>query len=262
MQGKRNMAGYSAFITGSSRGIGFAIAKSLAQRGFSIALNGPEDNAELDAALAEIGSLGANAMKIVMDVSDLCAHERAFEEMETRLGPITTLVNNAGVSVLRRGDILEVSEESFDQCMNINAKAVFFLSQCFARRLLARSRDAALFHSIINITSSNARAVALPRAEYAASKAAAAMISQSFAVRLGKENIAVFDVQPGLIETDMTGPVIEEYKERAKDGLTLLPRVGQPEEIGEIVAGLATGSLPYVTGQVISADGGMLVPRF
>jgi NAD(P)-dependent dehydrogenase (short-subunit alcohol dehydrogenase family) len=139
---------------------------------------------------------------------------------------------------------------------------MFFLSQAFARRLLARPRPAGLFHAIVNVTSSNAVAVAVQRAEYCASKAAAAMVSKALAVRLGPEGIAVYDIQPGLIATDMTAPVIETYRKRAAEGLTLLPRVGEPSEIGAIIATLATGRLPYTTGQAISADAGMLVPRF
>ena len=139
---------------------------------------------------------------------------------------------------------------------------MFFLTQAFSRRLLARERDRSLFHSIVNITSSNATAVAVPRAEYCASKAAAAMVSQTWAVRLGAEDIAVYDVRPGVIATDMTAPVMDDYTKRAEDGLTLFPRVGTPQDMGQIVASLASGKLPYTTGQVIAADAGMLVPRF
>lgn len=171
-------------------------------------------------------------------------------------------MNNAGVGVLQRGDLLDVTEPSWDRCVNVNAKAVFFLSQAFARRLLSRKRDDEQFYAIVNVTSSNAVAVAVQRSEYCASKAAAAMISRTLAVRLGAENIAVYDVQPGLIATEMTAPVIESYRKRAEDGLTLFPRVGTPAEIGAIITSLAAGKLPYVTGQAISADAGMLVPRF
>ena len=163
---------------------------------------------------------------------------------------------------MERGDPLEVSEASWDRCLAVNAKAMFFLSQAFARRLLARNRDPDQFHSIVNVTSSNAVAVAQPRSEYCASKAAAAMVSKAWAVRLGPENVAVYDVQPGLVATAMTAPVIEEYEKRAKKGLTLFPRVGLPEEVGDVVAALASGKMPYTTGQAISVDAGMLVPRF
>lgn len=250
-----------ALVTGAGRGIGLAAAEALAREGFAVALNGLPGDPSLEAAVARVAALGP-AVGCAFDVSDLGAQDAALAEVEAALGPLTTLVNNAGVGVLSRGDLLEVSEASWDRCLTVNTKAMFFLSQAFARRLLARERPAALFHAIVNVTSSNAVAVAVQRAEYCASKAAAAMVSKAFAVRLGPENIAVYDVQPGLIATDMTAPVIESYRKRAAEGLTLLPRVGEPEEMGRIIAALAAGRLPYTTGQAISADGGLLVSRF
>ncbi len=251
-----------ALITGSSRGIGLATAIELAKAGFSIAINGPVLDAELEHAADQLRQMKVPFSVAAFDVTDIKSHDPWLAKIETELGPLTTLVNNAGVGVLSRGDVLDVSEESYDRCLEVNAKAAFFLAQAFARRLLARKRSADLFDSIINVTSSNATAVAVQRVEYCVSKAAAAMISKAFAVRLGSENIAVFDVQPGLIATEMTAPVIDDYEKRAKDGLTLVPRVGTPEEIGRIIATLASGQLPYTTGQVISADGGLLVQRF
>ncbi|WP_244905892.1 3-ketoacyl-ACP reductase [Rhodovulum imhoffii] len=251
-----------ALITGSSRGIGLAAAVALAREGFAIAVNGPADDAELKAAVGTVQRAGVRAVAAPFDVTDLSAHDHKLGEIEDALGPLTTLVNNAGVGVMQRGDPLKVSEDSYDRCLAVNTKAMFFLTQAFARRLLARDRDVSLFHSIVNVTSSNAVAVAEPRSEYCVSKAAAAMVSKAWAVRLGRENIAVYDVQPGLIATGMTAPVIAQYEERAKAGLTLMPRVGQPEDMGGIIASLASGKLPYTTGQAISADAGMLVPRF
>ncbi|GLS35061.1 3-ketoacyl-ACP reductase [Mesorhizobium tianshanense] len=250
-----------ALVTGSSRGIGLAVAAALAKEGFAVALNGPADDAELSAAVARITYLGGAAAAAPFDVTDIGGHEAVLDAIEAKLGPLTTLVNNAGVGVLQRGDMMDVSEESWDRCFAVNAKAMFFLSQAFARRLLARSRPQ-LFHSIVNVTSSNAVAVAEQRSEYCASKAAAAMVSKALAVRLGREEIAVYDVQPGLIATEMTAPVIDAYRERAEQGLTLFPRVGQPDDIGTLVASLVSGRLPYTTGLAIPADAGMLVPRF
>ena len=253
----------AALITGSSRGIGLGIATELARRGFDVALNAPEEGDEIDSAVEAVGKLGGDVVKVVGDVSDLQGHAGMLDRAEAAIGPLSTLVNNAGVSVLQRGDLLEASEESYDRCMAVNAKAVFFLSQAFARRLVDRDRSDGRFYSLVNITSSNANAVAAPRAEYCVSKAAAAMVSKAFAVRLGEEGIAVYDVQPGLIETDMTKTVKHTYQKRIdEEGLTLLPRLGQPQDMGRIVATLARGDLPYTTGQTISADAGMLVTRF
>lgn len=251
-----------ALITGSTRGIGLAAAEALAREGFAVAINGPVADDDMARAIERLARFGAPVLAAPFDVSDLSRHDAELARIEAELGPLTTLVNNAGVGVLQRGDLLDVSEASWDRCLAVNSKAVFFLSQAFARRLLARERRAEFFHSIVNVTSSNAVAVAVQRSEYCASKAAAAMVSKALAVRLGPENIAVYDVQPGLIATDMTAPVIEMYRKRAEDGLTLIPRIGQPEEMGAIIATLAAGRLPYTTGQTISADAGMLVPRF
>ena len=251
-----------ALVTGSSRGIGLGAAKALAREGFCVAVNGPSDDDELGAALKQVAASGVDVARVPFDVADIQTHDAALDRIEAELGPLTTLVNNAGVGVLERSDPLNVTAESWDRCIAVNAKAVFFLTQAFARRLLARDRDPALFHAVVNVTSSNAEAVAVPRTEYCASKAAAAMVSKAWAVRLGAANVAVYDVRPGLIATDMTAPVIAQYEERARDGLTLFPRVGQPEDVGAIIAALAAGKLPYTTGQTVYADGGMLVPRF
>lgn len=251
-----------ALVTGSSQGIGRAIAEKLSDSGFAIALNDISNSDVLNSALLDFNARGRSVCAAAFDVADIARHEENLDRIEAELGPITTLVNNAGVGVLSRGDLLDVTEESFDRCINVNAKAVFFLTQAFAKRVLTRKRQPELFYSVINVTSSNASAVAVARAEYCASKAAASMISKSFAVRLGAANISVFDVQPGLIDTPMTEAVIDSYTARAADGLCLTPRVGQPEEVGRVVATLATNGLPYTTGLVISVDGGMLVPRY
>ncbi len=251
-----------ALVSGSSRGIGLGAALALAREGFSIALNGPALDDELRSAVKTIEAEGVPAHAVPFDVSDLAVHASGLAQIEEALGPLTSLVNNAGVGVMERGDPFDVSEASYDRCQAVNAKAMFFLTQAFAKRVVAQDRDPSLFYSIVNVTSSNAVAVAEPRSEYCVSKAAAAMASKAWAVRLGRENIAVYDVQPGLIATEMTAAVIDQYQKRAEDGLTLLPRIGTSQDMGNIIAALASGKLPYTTGQTISADAGLLVPRF
>lgn len=255
------MSRQAALVTGSSRGIGLGAAIGLAKEGFAVAINGRKPD-EVAAAVEQVKAHGVDACAAPFDVADLSAHDGILEQVESEIGPLTTLVNNAGVGVMERGDPLNVSEASWDRCLDVNAKSMFFLTQAFAKRLLSRERSDDLYYSVINVTSSNAVAVAEPRLEYCASKASAAMVSKGWAVRLGREDIAVFDVQPGLIATDMTAAVIAQYEERAKAGLTLMPRVGQPEDMGMVVASLAAGRMPYMTGQALSADGGLLVPRF
>ena len=174
-----------ALVTGSSRGIGLATAIELAREGFAVAVNGPADDMELARAVDTVATEGHPVMAAPFDVTDTTSHRDWLRRIEDELGPLTTLVNNAGIGAVQRGDLLEVTEESYDRCLAVNTKAMFFLSQAFAKCLLARERPAVLFHSIVNVTSSNAVAVAVQRTEYAASKAAAAMVSKSFAVRLG-----------------------------------------------------------------------------
>ena len=253
----------SVLVTGSSRGIGLAAAKAFAREGFGVAINGPVADQELQNAHAAVAEIGGPVVAIAGDVADLSFHESMLDKAEAVVGPLSTLVNNAGVSVLERGDLLDVSEQSYDRCQSVNAKAQFFLSQCWAKRLLARDRNDGRYYSLINVSSANAIAVSETRGEYCTSKAASAMTSKVFATRLGREQIAVYDIQPGIIETAMTEPALKTYKEKIiDDGLTLLPRTGNTDEVGQCMVSLASGALPYTTGQVISVDAGMLIPRF
>lgn len=252
----------AALVTGSGRGIGKGIARALAEEGYGIVLNEPADSEELRATVDEIRALGAEVATCLADVSDITAHEAMLGAAEDQIGPLTTLVNNAGVTVLVRGDLLAATPESYDRCQAINTRAVFFLTQAFARRLLARERNPRQHHSVINISSSNAVAASVTRAEYCVSKAAVSMITKCFAARLGPENVNVYEIQPGVIATNMTAPAQAQYRQRIDDGLTLTRRMGEPSDIGSIAAAMATGRLAYCTGQAVQADGGMLLPRF
>jgi NAD(P)-dependent dehydrogenase (short-subunit alcohol dehydrogenase family) len=166
------------------------------------------------------------------------------------------------VSVLQRGDLLDVTPESYDRCEAINARGIFFLTQSWARRIVARQAPKGFHRSIITVSSSNADAVSIARGEYCISKAAASMIAKLFAVRLGADEIGSYEIRPGLIETPMTAVVKDVYEQRIREGLTVVQRMGQPSDIGAMAVALATGQLAFCTGQALQADGGLTIPRF
>jgi NAD(P)-dependent dehydrogenase (short-subunit alcohol dehydrogenase family) len=247
-------------VTGARRGIGKAIALSLARANYDVAVADVEDGPELQAVSQQIREMGLKTAAIQADIADLTSHKRVIAAAEAAIGPLTTLVNNAGVSVMSRGDLLDVSPESFDRCMNVNARGTFFLTQAFARRM--RETITECHRSIITITSSNVSAVSVARGEYCMSKTAASMMSKLFAARLSDEDIGVYEIQPGFIETDMTAPVKAKYDALIDGGLTTIKRFGSPDEIGRIAVTLADGLLPYTSGQAIQADGGLLTVRY
>ncbi len=256
------MSEYRALITGGGRGIGRGVALALAERGFSIAINALEFDADVEATLKALRDRGVLAGAAIGDVADLSSHESILEAAERAIGPLTTLVNNAGVTVMLRGDLLDATPESYDRCQAVNTRAVFFLTQLWARRALARPAPEGLHRSIITISSSNAVAVSISRGEYCVSKAGASMVARLFAVRLGPAGIGSYEIRPGVIETPMTAAVKESYERRIAEGLTVAPRMGQPSDIGSIAAALATGELAFCTGQSLEADGGLVIPRF
>ena len=247
-------------VTGARRGIGKAIALAMAKANFDVAVADLEVDAELRSVGNQITDLGLKSTIISADISDLICHQRILNEAEAALGPLTTLVNNAGVSVLSRGDLLDVTTESYDRCMNVNARGTFFLTQAFAKRL--RETKAERHRSIVTITSANAVGVSIGRGEYCMSKSAASMMSKLFAARLANEDIGVYEIQPGFIDTDMTAPSKDKYNTLIESGLTVIKRFGTPDEVARIAVTLASGLLPYTTGQAIQADGGLLTVRY
>lgn len=251
-----------AFVTGSTRGIGRAIALDLARAGFAVAVNGRRESAEMDQTISMLQKIGAPAVGIAADLSDPATHDPALQQVEASLGPITALVCNAGVGPLRRVDLLEAGPDSFDHCIAGNTRGPFFLAQAHARRLLSRARPAA-HHSVIFISSANAEATSLGKADYCVSKAGLAMVAKLFAMKLCPLGIQVADIRPGIIETALSAAVIDGYRQRVAAGeITLTPRVGQPEDIASAVRAIATGQLPYLAGSVLQIDGGLSMARF
>ena len=247
-----------ALVTGAARGIGKAIALALAGAGFDVAVNDVKDSEELRAVIAEISALGVKSVAIAGDISDLTIHDVMLNRAEAALGPLTTLINNAGVSVLNRGDLLDVTAESYDRCLNVNTRGTFFLTQAFAKRL----KPSTSHRCIVTISSANAVGVSITRGEYCISKAGVSMMSKLFAARLSNDGIGVYEIQPGFIETDMTAPSKARYDKLIDEGLTVIKRFGTPEEVGRIALTLAQGLLPYTTGQIIQADAGLLMVRY
>jgi NAD(P)-dependent dehydrogenase (short-subunit alcohol dehydrogenase family) len=253
-----------ALVTGSRRGIGRAIAIELGRAGFDVALTDVVASDELDQAVAEVRRTGAQAIPVVSDLADIGSHQATLLDIEARLaGPIDCLVNNAGVSVMSRGDLLDVTPESFDRCIAVNTRGTFFLTQAFAKHLLARSITGVAPHpSVITITSSNAVAASPLRGEYCVSKAGLSMANTLFSLRLAEHGVSVYEVQPGLIETEMTAPSRARYDAQIDQGLTAIKRWGTPQEVATTVRTLATGGLPYSVGQAIRIDGGLLVTKY
>lgn len=263
------MAAQIALITGASRGIGRGIAVELARSGFSVAINYAKGQ---DAAL-ECKRLCEQATPrdvqrsfeiFQADISDSSDRSRLLNSVVERFGRIDVLVNNAGVAPATRADLLDTSEESFDRVMNINARGPFFLTQAMAKFWtggLKAKEGGGRKPKIVNISSVSAYAASVNRGEYCMSKAALSMMTQLFAVRLAEYGINVYEIRPGVIETDMTSPVKQKYDDLISSGLTPIQRWGKPEEVGRAVAAIALDRFPFSTGEVINVDGGFHIRR-
>ena len=249
-----------ALITGSSRGIGRGIALSLARAGRHDVVINFAGNAEAarecrERCLAESG--GKVRVETVQgDVSLAADRARMVEWVRASFGRLDLLVNNAGVAPTVRADILEAGEESFDRLIAINLKGPYFLTQLAAKLMIDSAPLAETPRAVVNVTSVSAFTASVNRGDYCIAKAGLAMMTQLYAVRLAEFGIGVFEIQPGVIATDMTGPVKEKYDALFADGLAPLNRWGQPDDVGRAVVAVATGLFPYSTGQVFRVDGG------
>lgn len=249
-----------AIVTGGARGIGFGISKSLAAEGYDLALCGRSNPDRVESPLTELRAAGTNVQYFQADIGSDTERRRLVDDIDTAMGPVHVLVNNAGVAPAERIDILEATEDSYDRVMGINLRGPYFLTQAVARKMVADTTPTSL-RSIVTISSISATVASPSRGEYCVSKAGLAMMSSLFAVRLAEYDINVFEVRPGVIKTDMTSGVVSKYDKMIEDGLTLQKRWGYPDDIGKATAALVRGDFPYSTGQVIMVDGGMLIDR-
>jgi 3-oxoacyl-[acyl-carrier protein] reductase len=252
----------SAFVTGGTRGIGLGIARVLAREGWTLALGGRRPEADVTPVLDELRATGIAVHYLSGDLADRDDRRRVIDAMRTAVDVPNALINNAGRAPRVRLDLLEATEESFDEVMATNLQGPYFLTQAIARDQIARRRSDPSFEaSIVFVTSLSAVMASLNRGEYCVSKAGLSMAARLFAVRLAAEAIPVFEVRPGIIATDMTAPSREIYDRRIADGLIPEGRWGQPEDVGRVVAALVRGDAPYATGTIVYVDGGLSIPR-
>jgi 3-oxoacyl-[acyl-carrier protein] reductase len=259
-----------ALITGASRGIGRGIALELARLGCDLVVNYAGNRAAAEATAADCVAQAASTGKAIRaeicqaDISQSAHRHQLIQFAKTQFGRLDLLVNNAGVAPNVRADILEAGEESFDRLININVKGPYFLTQLAARWMIEQVKSAAPDAprpKIVTISSISAYTASVNRGDYCVAKAALAMLTPLFAARLAEFGINVYEIRPGIIATDMTGPVKEKYDKLIADGLTPIPRWGQPGDVGKAVAAIAQGLLPFSTGEVINVDGGFHLRR-
>jgi len=251
-----------ALVTGGTRGIGLGIARCLAHDGCDLAVCGVRPEEQVADVLSELRGTGVDVLYCQADVADPDARECMLAAIRAHYGRLDVLVNNAGVAPRVRADVLDATEESFERVMRINLQGPYFLTQAVARWMIAqREQDPSFRACIVNISSISATVASPSRGEYCISKAGVSMATRLWAVRLGEYGIPVYEVRPGVIQTDMTAGVRARYDRLIAEGLTVEPRWGLPEDVGRTVATLVRGDLPYATGQVLMVDGGLTLQR-
>ena len=251
-----------ALITGGSRGIGLGIAQALAQAGFDLVINGVRDKIQAEENLQILRTKEIRLMYCQGNIAIDADRSRIIDQVKSEFGRLDILINNAGIAPRIRTDLLHMTTESYDEVMNTNLKGPLFLSQSIANWMIELKKELQDYHPmIINISSISATVASVMRGEYCISKAGISMMTQLFAVRLAEYNIPVYEIRPGIIASDMTSTVKSKYDKLIDEGLTLIRRWGQPEDIGKAVVSIASGAFPYTTGQVFMVDGGMLVDR-
>ncbi len=256
-----------ALVTGASRGLGRGIAQSCARAGCSVAIHyqGNETAALETKKLCESLALDTR-QKFTLVRGNLAVSAdrlRLFEETLSSLGRLDALINNAGMAPRVRADITETPEESYDEVMAVNLKGPYFLSQLAARHWLKHPNGARLpgGYKLVFVTSISADTASINRGEYCLSKAGLAMACQLWATRLANEGAQVFEIRPGIMETDMTAGVKEKYDRLIAEGLVPQKRWGHPDDVGRAVEAILKGYFPFSTGEVITVDGGFHLRR-
>jgi 3-oxoacyl-[acyl-carrier protein] reductase len=251
-----------ALVTGGTRGIGLGVARALAREQWNLVLCGVRREADVTEVLEELRHADITVHYCAADVARAEDRASLIDLVRSEFGAVNALVNNAGRAPRVRADLLETTEENFEDLVRTNLQGPYFLTQAIARDQLERRRtDPAFSASIVFITSVSAEMASVNRGEYCVSKAGLSMAARLYAARLAEHGIPVFEVRPGIVATDMTAAVHEAYDRRIADGLVPARRWGEADDVGRVVAALVRGDLPYATGTVIHVDGGLSVPR-
>jgi NAD(P)-dependent dehydrogenase (short-subunit alcohol dehydrogenase family) len=252
-----------AVITGASRGIGRSVAIALAAEGYDIAAIARSVDSEGMGNLGpEVEKRGAQFFPIGLDISCTGCQKEVVSNILDRYGRIDILVNNAGVSPTHWEDALDMTEESYNRVMNINLKGPVFFAQKIAREMVWLKQQISDYKPvIIFMTSVSAVRSSTNRAEYCISKSGLSMASTIFADRLSHEGILVFEVRPGVIQTDMTAKTKDKYDKLISEGLVPQKRWGLPEDIGKAVASISRGDWNFSTGMVFEINGGLNINK-
>ncbi len=257
----------AAVITGASRGIGRAIALKLAEEGFNIAgvaraMKSTAARKGLNSLAPEVEAKGAEFLPLQADIRDIDRHKSLIAQVCERFGGIDFLVNNAGTAPEKRHDALKTTLRSFDYVIEVNLRAAFFFTQSAARAMLKGLAKSPLTPpGIVFVTSVSAEVSSIDRAEYCISKAGLSMAAKIFAHRLAPDGINVYEIRPGIIDTDMTAPVKQKYDKLIESGLVPQNRWGTPEDVAAVTASLARGDFAYAAGTIIEAGGGIHLKR-
>jgi NAD(P)-dependent dehydrogenase (short-subunit alcohol dehydrogenase family) len=252
-----------AVITGASRGIGRSVAIALAAEGYDIAaIARTTDSEGMENLGREVEKRGVQFFPIGLDISCTKCQKEVVSNILERYGRIDILVNNAGVAPLLRNDILDMTEESYDRVMNINLRGPVFFAQKIAREMIWLKPQIVNYNPvIIFVTSVSAVLSSTNRAEYCVSKAGLSMVSTLFADRLSNEGILVFEVRPGVIQTDMTAKIKDKYDKLISEGLIPQKRWGLPQDIGKAIASIARGDWNFSTGMIFEISGGLNIHK-
>ena len=248
---KVSLLGQVALVTGASRGIGRAVALELAQQGAKVAVNYMGNKEKAQEVVEAIVNAGGEACAVKADVASTLEVVEMFKEIESQLGPVNILVNNAGIT--RDNLLMRMKEEDWDIVLETNLKGVFNCTKAVIRSMMKQKKG-----KIINITSVVGLTGNAGQSNYAAAKSGVIGFTKSMALELASRGIQVNGVAPGFITTDMTDKLPEEIKEQL---LTRIPlrRLGKTEDVAGVVSFLASSQAEYITGQIICVDGGMVM---